>query len=291
MEGKGVATQPNKQEKPSASKKKPSASWKLLIDGDLLLYRFGFKHEDTFEWPDTEDFDEVQTTVTDLDSAINELDAFIENLCEQLHVKQYILCFTGSSPFRYQILPSYKHNRKNTPKPVLYYQLKEHLFENHPVKVKDNLEADDVMGILATKPSQFSYIICSIDKDLRQIPGWLFNWNKDTRPTFISKDQADRWFYRQCLTGDPVDGFSGCPGIGAKRAEKVLDAVYTAYNGNPPLQEVWKAICEEYKAKGLTESYALTQARMARILRAEDFDVSTNQPILWVPTRRRERCF
>ena len=38
----------------------------------------------------------------------------------------------------------------------------------------DSLEADDVLGILATEPSNEERIIVSIDKDLYQIPGQGF---------------------------------------------------------------------------------------------------------------------
>ena len=49
------------------------------------------------------------------------------------------------------------------------------------------------------------------------------------------------------------------------------------------LPEMWEAVVAEYKRQELSESYALTQARLARILRAQDWDSKKKKPILWRP--------
>jgi DNA polymerase-1 len=36
---------------------------------------------------------------------------------------------------------------------------------------------------------------------------------------------------------------------------------------------------------GLSEEYMLRQARLARILRASDYDFKRKEPILWLPPR------
>src|SRR5690606_15306825 len=91
----------------------------------------------------------------------------------------------------------------------------------------------------------------------------------------VSEEEADRYFYMQVLTGDPTDGYSGCPGIGPKRAERLLDGV--------GLEDMWSVIVETYEAKGLTEEDALQQARVARILRKNDYDFKNKSPMLWAP--------
>jgi DNA polymerase-1 len=45
----------------------------------------------------------------------------------------------------------------------------------------------------------------------------------------------------------------------------------------------WNAIVRAYEKKGLTEADAIREARMARILRASDFDFKTMRPIPWMP--------
>jgi len=46
---------------------------------------------------------------------------------------------------------------------------------------------------------------------------------------------------------------------------------------------MWSAVVDAYESKGLTEEDAVMQARMARILRAEDWDFGKKAPRLWCP--------
>jgi len=46
---------------------------------------------------------------------------------------------------------------------------------------------------------------------------------------------------------------------------------------------MWAGVCRAYGAKGLTETDAVIQARMARVLRAEDWDFQKKAPRLWCP--------
>lgn len=80
----------------------------------------------------------------------------------------------------------------------------------------------------------------------------------------------------QTLVGDTVDGYSGCKGIGDKTARKILGEV-----GEHSLSEMWQAVINTYKSKGYTEDDALLNARMARILRAEDYDFKNKEVKLW----------
>ena len=90
----------------------------------------------------------------------------------------------------------------------------------------------------------------------------------------VTPEEADRWFYMQTLTGDATDGYSGCPGGGPKKAEAILEAA-----GENP----WPAIVAAYEKAGLSEEAALQQARVARILRASDYNFKKKEPILWKP--------
>lgn len=51
--------------------------------------------------------------------------------------------------------------------------------------------------------------------------------------------------------------------------------------GEKDLNEMWKLVVETYKSKGFTEEDALRNARMARILRAEDYDFNNKEIKLW----------
>ena len=106
---------------------------------------------------------------------------------------------------------------------------------------------------------------------MKQIPGVLWNLTDDVEE--ITKEDGDRWHLMQTLAGDPTDGYPGCPGIGLKRAADLLDK-----SDNP-----WKAVCQAFKDKGLSEDIALMNARLAKILQHEDFDHDRQEPILWTP--------
>ena len=47
--------------------------------------------------------------------------------------------------------------------------------------------------------------------------------------------------------------------------------------------ELWAAVVATYEKAKLSEGDALTQARVARILRASDYDFKRKEPILWQP--------
>ena len=89
----------------------------------------------------------------------------------------------------------------------------------------------------------------------------------------VSLEEADRWFWTQCLTGDPVDGYKGVPGIGAKGAEKILSKA----------EDPWQAIVAAYDKAQLTVDDAILNARLARILRPGEYNSTTKEPILWNP--------
>ena len=76
----------------------------------------------------------------------------------------------------------------------------------------------------------------------------------------------------QILTGDRVDGYPGCPGVGEKTADKILKGV------DP--KDRWEHVVKAYEKKGLDEEDALVQARLAKILQKEYFDKDGNV-VLW----------
>ena len=125
------------------------------------------------------------------------------------------------------------------------------------------------MGVYATKYK--GNIIVSPDKDMRQIAGKLYDFKETVD---ITPEEGARWHLIQTLSGDNTDGYSGVPGIGIKRAEKIFNEKgYT-----------WKAVVETFEEKGMTEEYAITNARLARILTTDDYDHEKKEPILWTAT-------
>ena len=92
------------------------------------------------------------------------------------------------------------------------------------------------------------------------------------------------FFFLQALKGDTVDGYGGCPRIGQKRAWKLLHPIKKKkIKAIERPAEYWKAILTAYTKAGLDETYALQQARVARILTNSDYDFTKQKEILWTP--------
>jgi DNA polymerase-1 len=153
--------------------------------------------------------------------------------------------------------------------------------ESFETKTVHGLEADDVLGILATHPTlvKGEKIVVGIDKDLLQIPGFHYNFNKDSLRA-VQPEAATRFFFTQVLTGDTTDGFPGCPGIGPKKAAGLFGAIDPDSLSIP---DYWSVVVGAYARKGLSEEHALTQARVAKICLASDYDFTNKKVIPWTP--------
>ena len=141
---------------------------KLLIDADFIVHKSCAAVETEVDFGDdvilvTSNFsDALAATNRELTKIKNKFGTFSE----------MILFFSDSINFRKQILESYKGHR-NRKKPCGYKRVINALKKEYKVIIKPTLEADDTMGIYATKNP--GNIIASPDKDMRQIPGQLYN--------------------------------------------------------------------------------------------------------------------
>ena len=102
----------------------------------------------------------------------------------------------------------------------------------------------------------------------------------DMEEVYNSQESATRQFWLQALKGDSVDGVSGCPGIGEKRAEEIV-------SGFDLEDEMgcWKKVVEQFGKKGKDEAFALQQARLVRILKNGEYNFFTQTVDLWNPTK------
>lgn len=246
-----------------------------LVDADSIAWAAAAAVEQVFRFPDcppvaveTGTFADVERKIVedmkDLRAKVKNADIIVALSCPSA------LCF------RRDILPDYKANRAGAHRPRLLDPAKDFMRKNWESFDRPRLEADDIVGILATHPSlvEGRKVICSIDKDLRQVPGWLFNWQKDEGPKRIAEEDGDYWHLYMTLVGDTTDGFAGCPGIGPKKATAAL------VEGEGTM---WERVVHVFKTKGLSAEEALVQARVARVLRATDYDLKRKEPILWTP--------
>jgi DNA polymerase-1 len=255
-----------------------------LIDADILAYQAASASEQPVKW------DEDLWTLHAFESeAILKFDTMITSLVEKVEAKNIILAFSDSKNWRKDVLPTYKANRADVRKPMLLKFLREYAKEKYNCYQREGLEGDDCLGILATMKSknpESQFVVCSIDKDFKTIPGHHFNFGHDEMFA-ITEHQADYWHMMQTLMGDSTDGYAGCPGIGPKTAEKILKVAIeegTPWANHYQLREImWKHVVKAYEKAGLSEEEALVQARVARICRAEDYDFENKQVKLWEP--------
>ena len=145
--------------------------------------------------------------------------------------------------------------------------------DQYEVRSAPDMEADDLLGFTQTDQPESDHIIVSPDKDMKQIPGKLYNMDELTT---VTPEEGRRWHFIQTLAGDQTDGYPGCPGIGVKKAEALFDK-----HG-----ESWETVVAAFEKVGLTEEDALLNARLAKIL--QNTDIHDNGTIkLWTPDRDR----
>lgn len=150
----------------------------LLIDADVLAYQAAAGVEKIIRFEE-----DVCLPVASLTDALAAFDVKLDRLLRTLQATEYRLCFSDAAAdlFRRKLFPAYKRNREGKPRPVVLKTLREHLLRETPaaqVCRKPGLEADDCMGILATRRSYLPgrrKVVVSIDKDLRTIPGLYYN--------------------------------------------------------------------------------------------------------------------
>ena len=241
---------------------------KLLIDGDILIYKIATMNEVDTHWGNG-----LWTLHCDENICKAQVDSTIEDLLTDLEADSYVVALTDTHNFRKDVLPSYKDNRKQKRKPMVLNALRDYVLQEHNAVIYKGLEADDVLGIMATEPSNEQRIIVSIDKDLRQIPALVCSDGMNVDK--ISKTEADYWFMVQSMAGDATDGYSGVPNVGVKTAQKILG------DNNVPLLELWNKVLTTYEKAGFTKKEALQQARVAHILRHGEYNKKTHKVKLW----------
>ena len=237
---------------------------KVLIDADYTVYKNCAACETEVDYGN--DVIVVSSLFSD---AYRACSRDIQRIKSQFSEEpEVILFFSDSTNFRKKIDPDYKGHR-NRKKPCGYKRVINRLKDDYRVIIKPTLEADDALGIFATKfPGQ---CIASPDKDMRQIPGLLYDLKEFT---YITPEEGARWHLVQSLAGDQTDGYSGCPGQGVKRATTLFEE--KGYS--------WKTVLDAFEAKELDEAEALKNARLARILTQEDYDFTKQLPIPWTPS-------
>lgn len=234
---------------------------RLYIDADVLLYRAAFA---------AQNFDPLTESYPDPKELFDE---HLDGLIKATGISDYTCCLSSRTNFRKDYFEGYKANRKSRPKPEGLVELRKWVLIHRRGWTVEGLEADDLLGIVATSDRETN-VITSLDKDMRTLPDVEWYNFKTGSWEYQSKEEAKHFFLVQVLAGDSVDGYKGIPGIGPKKAEKIL-----LESGDS-----WTTVVEAYERHGLTERDALVSATMAHILTECNFDLDDLVRTPWKPS-------
>lgn len=294
----------------------------LLLDGDFLIFSALSAAEEEVCWGD-EDVWTLECDHKKARAILQSTIKGIRERLKEFNKAELVMVFStpdGNDNWRKSVLPTYKANRKGKRKPVGYKEfLQECMNDSQYLQTFqwNGLEGDDVIGILATKPDIIGVdeaIPVSCDKDFKTIPGRFYHLtvNKILEHT---TEEADLWHLYQTCKGDATDGYGGIPGVGEQvdgtplmdwlkspsffyQDVKVMKSgprkgqEVPFWTSMPPEEAecrfehgltVWDCVASLARRQGMSSEDLLAQARVARILRAEDFDWETKKPILWEP--------
>ena len=249
-----------------------------LVDGDVIRYEIGYGSETGWR-AITEDVEAIPPFRYVEELLLSRLEE-IQTACQT--DKRPVLYLTIGRTFRYDIATrkGYKENRIEK-KPWHFANLTAYMTHMLDARIITEIEADDAMAMDHVS-SNGTTILCSRDKDLKQVPGWFYSWELGRQGSFgpVEIDKAgylilspDRkkltgtglsFFYSQLLTGDTVDNIPGLPKTGPVNAFAML-------NGKTP-EEQLATVCEAYKGVyGETWEKELTeQGRLCWLLRNPD---------------------
>ena len=172
-----------------------------LLDADIIAYRCAASAEQE-----------------PLEIALERADGLIERILFETKANAWKAFLTGSNNFRTEINPQYHANRKDKPKPKWLQELREHLVLGWQATISDGNEADDEMGIAQNEDT----VICTIDKDLLQVPGKHYHFVKNEHYE-ISEHKGHQNFYFQMLMGDTSDNIFGFDGKARAKVPKFLE--------------------------------------------------------------------
>lgn len=297
-----------------------------LIDGDILVYEASYASQ-------YKDEESGETRAKPFEDAAEIFDERIKQVCSEVWATEEPILFltgnrtllpiynrmrktNGKEPiqyvpnFREQVAISRPYKERESTKPHHYKNLQAYCLANYEVVVGWGLEADDLLSVRQSSRLAFlDTIICSRDKDLRQVPGMQYSWEvgnqpgwgpvrvdeigdlelitkervKDGKTTYTHKLKGTglKFFFSQVVTGDPVDTIPGIPGAGPKVAYEILSECTTE-------QEMFDNVaylCREKVGKGW-KKYLKEQIDLLWMVRELDEE---GQPVLYVPPHLRER--
>lgn len=192
-----------------------------LIDADSLIWIIAYNH---------------QENSGDETAVKQSCDSFIRDILALSGCDSYIASFSAKDNFRhrnYKYAP-YKGNRPERPEFMALWgqRITDHFINKHGFIVPVDLEADDVIMALVHLLGTENVVICSPDKDLKQVAGTFYDYKKQSaieesfipKLEIVTKEQAHYNFWLQMVMGDTSDNVKSIPGLGEVKAKALLDS-------------------------------------------------------------------
>ena len=220
-----------------------------IIDGDVLCYqaceaRWKTKCTNNLNIISLDDegnkkaleFTKAEDTKYMMDSWEN-FQQTLQEILEATYADDYVMAVKGKDNYRDLLYPEYKANRHTDPlkRNEFVPAIRELAVMQGLAVASTGREADDMLRIWAeeAKLKGEETIICSIDKDLKCIPGLHYlmhpiiggkklSVSDSRRIVRVTPEEAIRHYYEQMLKGDPTDNIPGVPRVGDKTAPRIL---------------------------------------------------------------------
>lgn len=231
----------------------------VLIDADVVRYEYGSLKEQHPFLPDVS----MPMGIGLLERRIA---GFFEKALEATGADRYETYLSGKGNWRHEISKQvvYKGTRI-LPKPANWHVVSDILSRDYSPILSVGCEADDLLAIRQRELTAQGVVSCiaSIDKDMKTVEGWHWNWRKDSegnrRPPFYMSDfESKKFFYWQMLAGDSADNILGCAymkkTLGKKGAKAGLGYMKKQSLRRPDLlleectteEELYNAVREQY---------------------------------------------
>lgn len=189
--------------------------------------------------PEVEFIRHSAPVVEPVENALHSVKLTMQRIQERFPDHEMVVYFScpTSENWRTELYPQYKANRPDR-RPVHDAAIREYMEKHYDCRSEKGLEADDLIALAARgfrwtsawRAEDAGYVIASIDKDLKQIPGTHYDFTKDE----IDEVDVDTAWYlleKQKITGDAVDNIPGLAGWGEKKAAAHLgDGASTAWD-------------------------------------------------------------
>lgn len=291
-----------------------------LTDADIVAYEAAFAGQYVEKDEETGEVGELK--ILPFSVVRNKIERMMYDLMDTLETPlEPIMYLTGDHNFREEIAKrkGYKDNRKDTEKPYHLANARNFIISRYNTYVSHGCEADDLLAISQTKynrelaegKTNVVPIICTRDKDLRQVPGWHYGWEMSLQPEYGPKEVDElgwfdttyiegvskktgkptrsmkpgslkgtgaKWLYAQALMGDVTDNIPGIKGYGQVKVYELLDKCETEDELIDAVVEAFKKVYGDAWHEELYE-----QVRLVYMIRELD---DQNHLVHWELPRR-----